>query len=151
MEYQALTALATGDFASLRVLKDGSMQEVLTLIQAGGGGSGGSGSGIVTSASAPLSISNGVLSLNLSGFATAATSPLELRNGLLTVDLSGYQGVLTAGSNVTISGNTISVALPSSQPISFITGLQVALNGKVDDSQVLTNVPAKALFTDTCI
>jgi hypothetical protein len=33
--------------------------------------------------------------------------------------------------------------------ISDITGLQTALNGKVDDSQVLTNVPAGALFTDT--
>ena len=32
---------------------------------------------------------------------------------------------------------------------SVITGLQVALNAKVDDSQVLTNVLANALFTDT--
>ena len=33
--------------------------------------------------------------------------------------------------------------------ISDITGLQSALDGKVDDSQVLTNVPAGAKFTDT--
>ena len=38
---------------------------------------------------------------------------------------------------------------PSAHAISFITGLQTALDGKVDDSQVLTNVPANALFTDT--
>ena len=38
---------------------------------------------------------------------------------------------------------------PSAHSISFITGLQTALDGKVDDSQVLTNVPANALFTDT--
>ena len=31
----------------------------------------------------------------------------------------------------------------------MITGLQAALDGKVDDSQVLTNVPANAVFTDT--
>ncbi len=33
--------------------------------------------------------------------------------------------------------------------ISDTTGLQTALDGKVDDSQVLTNVPLGALFTDT--
>jgi hypothetical protein len=33
--------------------------------------------------------------------------------------------------------------------ISDVTGLQSALDGKVDDSQVLTNVPAGAVFTDT--
>ena len=38
---------------------------------------------------------------------------------------------------------------PSAHTISFITGLQTALDGKVDDSQVLTNVPSGALFTDT--
>jgi len=35
------------------------------------------------------------------------------------------------------------------QAISTITGLQTALDGKVDDAQVLTNVPAGAVFTDT--
>jgi hypothetical protein len=38
---------------------------------------------------------------------------------------------------------------PSNHAISVITGLQAALDGKVDDSQVLTNVPSGALFTDT--
>jgi hypothetical protein len=38
---------------------------------------------------------------------------------------------------------------PGAHAISFITGLQTALDGKVDDSQVLTNVPVGALFTDT--
>jgi len=33
--------------------------------------------------------------------------------------------------------------------IDDIDGLQVALDGKVDDPQVLTNVPVDALFTDT--
>ena len=37
----------------------------------------------------------------------------------------------------------------SSHSIAMVTGLQTALDGKVDDSQVLTNVPAGALFTDT--
>ena len=38
---------------------------------------------------------------------------------------------------------------PANHAISVITGLQTALDGKVDDSQVLTNVPANAVFTDT--
>ena len=38
---------------------------------------------------------------------------------------------------------------PSNHAISVITGLQTALDGKVDDSQVLTNVPSGAVFTDT--
>ena len=45
--------------------------------------------------------------------------------------------------------NNFTYTHPSSHPVSFITGLQTALNGKVDDSQVLTNVPSGALFTDT--
>ena len=38
---------------------------------------------------------------------------------------------------------------PSNHAISVVTGLQAALDAKVDDSQVLTNVPSGALFTDT--
>lgn len=37
----------------------------------------------------------------------------------------------------------------TSHNIADVTGLQTALDGKVDDSQVLTNVPAGAVFTDT--
>ncbi len=36
-----------------------------------------------------------------------------------------------------------------SHDISDVTNLQTALDGKVDDGQVLTNVPAGAVFTDT--
>lgn len=38
---------------------------------------------------------------------------------------------------------------PTAPTISDIEGLQTALDGKVDNSQVLTNVPANAKFTDT--
>ena len=38
---------------------------------------------------------------------------------------------------------------PATHSISEVSGLQTALDNKVDDSQVLTNVPAGALFTDT--
>ena len=54
-------------------------------------------------------------------------------------------GLTADGSTITDSSGTISVGTIA---ISNVSGLQTALNGKVDDSQVLTNVPANALFTD---
>jgi len=57
-----------------------------------------------------------------------------------TADNTKLDGIATSANNY---------VHPSSHPISFITGLQTSLNGKVDDSQVLTNVPAGAVFTDT--
>jgi len=45
--------------------------------------------------------------------------------------------------------NTPEYTKPSSEPISYITGLTTALSGKVDDTQVLTDVPLNAVFTDT--
>ena len=55
-------------------------------------------------------------------------------------------GLTADGSTITETNGTIAVG---SIAISKVTGLQTALNNKVDDSQVLTNVPANAVFTDT--
>ena len=57
-----------------------------------------------------------------------------------SADNTKLDGIATSANNY---------SHPSAHAISFITGLQTALDGKVDDSQVLTNVPANALFTDT--
>lgn len=54
-------------------------------------------------------------------------------------------GLTADGSTITDSSGTISVGTIA---ISNVSGLQTALNNKVDDSQVLTDVPANALFTD---
>ena len=64
----ATTGLTQGDFTLLRVLdtSTGQMTDILTLL---------SGQGIVTSAALPLSISNGLLSIDLSAYATYATIP----------------------------------------------------------------------------
>lgn len=62
---------------------------------------------------------------------------------------------VTKLSNESISGlttrldNHVSGLNYSAHNIVNIAGLQTALNGKVDDGQVLTNVPAGAVFTDT--
>ena len=70
-----------------------------------------------------------------------------------TVSLTGSGATTISGTypNFTISStdNDTVYSHPSAHAISFITGLQSALDGKVDDSQVLTNVPSGALFTDT--
>lgn len=60
------------------------------------------------------------------------------------------------GSTYLIDNDNLSVAVNeainkahNTHSIADVTGLQNALDGKVDDSQVLTNVPAGAKFTDT--
>jgi hypothetical protein len=85
--------------------------------------------------------------LALTGTVFSNTSPDR------TVALTGAGATSISGTypNFTITSTDTNTVYthPSSHPISFITGLQAALDGKVDDSQVLTNVPAGALFTDT--
>ena len=57
-----------------------------------------------------------------------------------------YVGMAADGTTITESSGVISVgAIPQSS----VTGLATSLGGKVDDSQVLTNVPSGAVFTDT--
>ena len=51
--------LSQGDFSLLRVLYNGTMTDITTLISGGGGG------GTVTSANAPLSIKSNVLTVDL--------------------------------------------------------------------------------------
>ena len=80
--HNLFTGTSQGEFDLLRV-RDASGQMVDVLTLRGGDG------GAVTSATAPLSISAGVLS----------------------VDLSSKQDALTAGTGVTISGTTISADL----------------------------------------
>ena len=55
-------------------------------------------------------------------------------------------GAAADGTTITESSGVISVGTIA---ISNTSGLQAALDGKVDDSQVLTNVPSGAVFTDT--
>lgn len=62
----------------------------------------------------------------------------------------GRVGLTADGTTIAESGGEISVINNSHlHTIANVTGLQTALDGKVDDSQVLTNVPANAVFTDT--
>lgn len=66
----------------------------------------------------------------------------------ITGQADGWRRVgLTAdGTTIVEDGGEISVG---TIPMTSVEGLGDALEAKVDDSQVLTNVPANALFTDT--
>ena len=67
------------------------------------------------------------------------------------VDNAEKVGGFTVGVNVPIDAVFTDTVYthPASHAISVITGLQTALDDKVDDAQVLTNVPLGAVFTDT--
>ena len=73
--------LTQGDFTRLYILYNNVMQDIVPLLGAGG---------TVSSATLPLSITNGVLSLDTSGLCSSASSPLTLTSGQLTIDLSAY-------------------------------------------------------------
>lgn len=104
---------------------------------------------------------------------TAHTHEITNVNGLQTAldskSPTSHNHTLDGLSNVTVTSNTSGeilkwngtawinntlaeagiAASSHSHTIANVTGLQTALDGKVDDSQVLTNVPTNAVFTDT--
>lgn len=65
------------------------------------------------------------------------------------VDAINISAKIIDDDNLSASVNSAIAAMHTTHAISDVTGLQTALDGKVDDSQVLTNVPAGAKFTDT--
>lgn len=107
-----------------------------------------------------LIITDGIVT----GSATRALSPADIG-----ASASTHNHTLDSLSNTTITSNTSGEILKwngtawinntlaeagisevgHTHTIANVTGLQTALDGKVDDSQVLTNVPAGAVFTDT--
>ncbi len=57
--------------------------------------------------------------------------------------------LLIDDDNLSADVNSAISAMHNTHAISDVTGLQTALNGKVDNSKVLTDVPSNAKFTDT--
>ena len=101
-----ITGLTEGDFTALRVLSNGVMTDILTLV--------GSGSGAVTSATTPLQISGGVLSIDLAAYATSSAVSTLLANYRLTSQL--FDNV-TAGAGLVLvkSGATMSIGLTGAE------------------------------------
>jgi len=67
-----------------------------------------------------------------------------------TISLSGdVSGSVSFDGTSNVSITAVVADDSHNHTIANVDGLQTALDGKVDDSQVLTNVPAGAVFTDT--
>ena len=91
------TGLTEGDFHRLSVLHNGDMTNIITLIGSLGG------SGAVQSASTPLSISGGVLSVDLSNYITSSSVNALLAQYRLTSSL--FSGVTVGSGMVAVAGN----------------------------------------------
>jgi hypothetical protein len=100
---------------------------------------------------------NGTANINLPGVNTAGNQSTSgnaatasrwatARSITLTGDVSGTT-TIRGDANVSISATVADDS--HNHIIANVDGLQSALNAKVDDGQVLTNVPAGAVFTDT--
>ena len=112
---------------------------------------------------ASTSASNAATSeTNAANSASAAASSAALGAAALPRTGGAMTGAITTnstfdGRDVSVDGSKLDTVAtnannythPANHAISVITGLQAALDDKVDDSQVLTDVPSGALFTDT--
>ena len=88
----------------------------------------------------------GTLFGNVTGNSSTASKLITPRTIALTGDVTGSVNFDGSG-NVNITSTVVDDS--HNHIIANVDGLQTALNGKVDDSQVLTNVPSGAKFTDT--
>ena len=88
----------------------------------------------------------------LDGIETGATGDQTNAEIRTAVGAASDSNVFTDADHTKLNGIAASAnnySHPSAHTIGFITGLQAALDGKVDDSQVLTDVPSGAVFIDT--
>ena len=99
MNHSVQTGLSEGDFHRLSVLHNGDMTNIISLIGSLGG------SGAVQSASTPLSISGGVLSVDLSSYITSSAVNALLAQYRLTASL--FSGVTVGAGLVSVAGNGV--------------------------------------------
>ena len=98
MSHSVVTGLSEGDFHRLAVLHNGGMTDIITLIGSLGGGS-------VNSATAPLAITSGVMSIDLSTYITTSAVNALLADYRLTASL--FSGVSMGAGLVSVSGNGV--------------------------------------------
>ena len=115
---QQITGLTVGNFDAVNFMRNSLYQDLNDVLDGIGGGGGG---GSVTTVNAPLSLSNGVLSISLSNYTTVsavnaliaaaaynhpASHPISMITNLQT-ELDSKQGNLTASSGVSLNGNNL--------------------------------------------
>lgn len=105
-------------------------------------------------------VTGGAVSTNTLTYLTKLGSVWEISRGTFTSPATLTRTLLSSSTGALINwgvgSKVVSVILDASAiadalnvGIAEIPGLQGALDGKVDDAQVLTDVPAGAVFTDT--
>ena len=139
LTFPALTGAVTGthtDINSAVSLANAGTNENTASTLVKRDGSGNFAAGTITAA----------LTGDVTGNAATSSKWATARTITLAGDLSGSASII-GDANVSI---TAAVADDSHNHVmGNVDGLSAALAGKVDDGQVLTNVPAGALFTDT--
>ncbi len=83
MELNTFTGISSGTFHNLTLQHAGTYQDLSTLISTLGGGG-----GTVTSANLPLSITNGVLTVDLTAYSTTAAINTLLASYTTTVGIN---------------------------------------------------------------
>ena len=141
--HNLLSGISQGSFDKIYIRDaNGNMVDILTLL-AGAGGT-------VTSATLPLSINSGALSLDhLSGFCTSASTPLSLTGGQVTIDLTSYSTTsqMNAAITAALAPYVLTTTLGSySTTAQMNTAITNALATYVTNN-ALTN--ALATYTDT--
>ena len=101
----------------------------------------------------------GTITFGTTDITFAQISSAQIYTDGTGIDITGVTISLDAASQTSLSRaetafgwgdhDGLYALLGHGHVISDVTGLQTALDGKVDDSQVLTNVPSGAVFTDT--
>ena len=136
--HNLLSGISQGSFDKIYIRDaNGDMVDILTLL-AGAGGT-------VTSAS----INSGALSLDGSGFCTSASSPLSLTGGQMTIDLTSYSTTtqMNAAVAAALAPYVLTTTLGSySTTAQMNTAITNALATYVTNT-ALTN--ALAAYTDT--
>jgi len=123
---------------------------------------------IVTSTPAELNLLDGVTAttaeINILDGVTSTASEINILDGVTstTAEINKLDGVTSSTSEINILDGVTSTAseinlldgcTATTAELNYVDGvtssIQTQLNGKVDDSQVQTNVPSGAVFTDT--
>ena len=121
MTTNTLTGISSGTFNRIALQHSGSYQDLSTLISSLGGGA-----GVVNSATLPLSILNGVLSVDLTAYSSTAAINTILAGYVLATTLANY-------STTTVTSTAIATALANSlSAYTDTTGLTTLLALKED-------------------
>ena len=107
--------------------------------------------GTIASLSAHVALANphGTTATDVGAAATVHTHAQADVTGLVDALAGKYTKTVTPITANIPSYSATNTLVDSGIAVATITGYQDQIDGKVDDGQVLTNVPAGALFTDT--